>query len=85
MKQRVRVCVTARSDNEAVHLLRVQTYVCFHSFLFPFFPTPPPQRRHVLEWVRAMIAVALGVPLNSELPPIYIQEATESAHAQISE
>lgn len=43
------------------------------------------QRRHVLEWVRAMIAVALGVPLNSELPPIYVQEATENAHDQISE
>ena len=31
-----------------------------------------------------MIAVALGVPLNSELPPIYVQEATENAHDQIS-
>ena len=43
------------------------------------------QRRHVLEWVRAMIAVALGVPLNSELPPIYVQEATDNSWDQISE
>ena len=47
--------------------------------------SPLTQRRHVLEWVRAMIAVALGVPLHSELPPIYIQEATEDAQRQISE
>ena len=43
------------------------------------------QRRHVLEWVRAMIAVALGVPLNSALPPIYVQEPTDDSWEQISE
>ncbi|GAX80047.1 hypothetical protein CEUSTIGMA_g7486.t1 [Chlamydomonas eustigma] len=42
------------------------------------------QRRHMLEWVRAMIAVTLGVKVNDELPPVYIQEATESAWEQIT-
>lgn len=42
------------------------------------------QRRHVLEWVRAMIAVALGVGLNDELPPIYVQEPVDSAWEQIT-
>jgi hypothetical protein len=42
------------------------------------------QRRHVLEWVRAMVAVALGVGLKNELPPIYVQEPTENAWEQIS-
>ena len=43
------------------------------------------QRQHVLEWVRAMIAVALGVGLRDELPPIYVQEPSKNAWDQISE
>jgi hypothetical protein len=39
----------------------------------------------MLEWVRAMIAVTLGVKVNDELPPVYIQEATDNAWEQISE
>ncbi len=46
---------------------------------------PPQQRQHMLEWVRAMIAVALGVKANTELPPVYIQAPTDNAHQQISE
>eukprot|EP00983_Pelagomonas_calceolata_P126508 1161311-Pelagomonas_calceolata.AAC.8 len=41
------------------------------------------QRKHVLEWVRAMIAVTLGVKFNEELPPVYIQEPTDNAWSQI--
>ncbi len=43
------------------------------------------KRAHVLEWVRAMVAVTLGVELSQELPPIYIQEETDNAWTQISE
>jgi len=43
------------------------------------------QRQHMLEWVRAMIAVALGVGLQEELPPVLIQEPTENAHTQITQ
>jgi hypothetical protein len=43
------------------------------------------QRRHVLEWVRAMMSVALGVGLEDFLPPLYVQEATVNVHDQISE
>lgn len=42
-------------------------------------------RRHVLEWVRAMMAVALGVGLEDPLPPLLVQEATVNVHDQISE
>lgn len=42
------------------------------------------QRRHILEWVRAMVAVALGVGVEDELPPVFIQEATDNAHQQIT-
>ena len=74
----------------SMHLLRRAPPPFVPSPLLCFTPSPVPppkktQRRHVLEWVRAMIAVALGVPLHSELPPIYIQEATEDAQRQISE
>uniref|UniRef100_A0A7S3QL56 Glycosyltransferase 61 catalytic domain-containing protein n=1 Tax=Dunaliella tertiolecta TaxID=3047 RepID=A0A7S3QL56_DUNTE len=43
------------------------------------------QRKHVLEWVRAMIAVTLGVKFNEELPPVYIQEPTDNAWSQITQ
>lgn len=43
------------------------------------------QRQHMLEWVRAMIAVTLGVGLDQELPPVLVQEETDNAWHQISE
>lgn len=43
------------------------------------------QRQHLLEWVRAMIAVTLGVGLDSELPPVLLQDETDNAWNQISE
>ena len=42
------------------------------------------KRQHVLEWVRAMIAVTLGVGLDQELPHVLIQEETDNAWDQIS-
>ena len=42
------------------------------------------QRQHLLEWVRAMIAVTLGVGLDDELPPVLLQEETDNAWNQIS-
>ncbi len=42
------------------------------------------QRQHLLEWVRAMIAVTLGVGLDSELPPVLLQDETDNAWNQIS-
>lgn len=39
----------------------------------------------MLEWVRAMIAVTLGVPVSSALPPVYLQEPTDNGWSQISE
>ncbi len=58
----------------------------------PWFKRPCDQfillhlhRHHLLEWVRAMVAVALGVGLDEDLPPMYVQEARERAHDQISE
>lgn len=55
---------------------------------FPFVcisPSASLQRQHLLEWVRAMIAVTLGVPVSGALPPVYMQEATDNAWSQISE
>ena len=52
------------------------------------FPATCLQRKHVLEWVRAMMAVTLGVKYDEELPPVYIQEPTkppDDAWSQISE
>lgn len=43
------------------------------------------RRQHLLEWVRAMVAVTLGVPLDEHLPPVLMQEETDSAWQQISE
>lgn len=42
------------------------------------------QRQHLLEWVRAMIAVALGVGIEDALPPVLVQEETDNAWNQIS-
>jgi len=43
------------------------------------------QRAHLLEWVRAMIAVTLGVPVSGALPPVYMQEPTDNAWSQITQ
>lgn len=43
------------------------------------------QRQHMLEWVRAMIAVTLGVGRQDELPAVLVQEETDNAWHQISE
>eukprot|EP00798_Chlamydomonas_sp_ICE-L_P009430 gene9430-4060_t len=43
------------------------------------------KRSHVLEWVRAMIAVTLGVTAEQDLPPLYFQEETDNAYSQISQ
>jgi hypothetical protein len=43
------------------------------------------QRRHLAEWVRAMVAVALGVGPRRPLPPILLQEPTDNRFAQMSE
>ncbi|KAG2434032.1 hypothetical protein HXX76_007760 [Chlamydomonas incerta] len=42
-------------------------------------------RQHLLEWVRAMIAVTLGVGLDDELPPVLVQEETDNAWNQITQ
>lgn len=43
------------------------------------------QRQHLLEWVRAMIAVALGVGIEDALPPVLVQEETDNAWNQITQ
>ncbi|GLI68019.1 hypothetical protein VaNZ11_012320 [Volvox africanus] len=42
-------------------------------------------RQHMLEWVRAMIAVTLGVGLDEELPPVLVQDETDNAWNQITQ
>ncbi|KAI8470588.1 MAG: hypothetical protein J3K34DRAFT_385246 [Monoraphidium minutum] len=42
------------------------------------------QRRHLPEWVRAMLAVALGVGPARPLPPIYLQEPADISFAQMT-
>lgn len=41
------------------------------------------QRWHLPEWVRAMLAVALGVGPSQALPPIILQEPTPDTYAQV--
>ena len=41
------------------------------------------QRSHLPEWVRAMLAVALGVGPSQALPPIILQEPTDNTWAQV--
>ncbi|KAJ9523194.1 hypothetical protein QJQ45_023985 [Haematococcus lacustris] len=43
------------------------------------------QRQHLFEWVRAMIAVTLGVAVDGALPPVYLQEPTDNAWSQITQ
>eukprot|EP01025_Chloroclados_australasicus_P033323 TRINITY_DN3394_c0_g2_i1.p1 TRINITY_DN3394_c0_g2~~TRINITY_DN3394_c0_g2_i1.p1 ORF type:complete len:602 (-),score=77.39 TRINITY_DN3394_c0_g2_i1:347-2152(-) len=54
------------------------------------FSRPPQQvillhlkRWHLMEWVRAVIAIALGVPSNSQLPPIILQHEKQSLWSQL--
>lgn len=41
------------------------------------------ERRHLPEWVRAMVAVALGVGPRQPLPPLLLQEPGDHPTAQI--
>jgi hypothetical protein len=44
------------------------------------------KRTHVFEWVRAVLAAALGLlPGGHHLPPIYFQQEVNSVWDQISE
>jgi protein O-GlcNAc transferase len=43
------------------------------------------KRTHLMEWVRAVMAVALGVEAHQELPPILLQEETGHIWQQLSE
>eukprot|EP01026_Neomeris_dumetosa_P004514 TRINITY_DN1120_c0_g1_i7.p1 TRINITY_DN1120_c0_g1~~TRINITY_DN1120_c0_g1_i7.p1 ORF type:complete len:345 (-),score=39.36 TRINITY_DN1120_c0_g1_i7:207-1241(-) len=54
------------------------------------FQRPPQQvvllhlkRWHLMEWVRAVVAVALGVQKTSHLPPILLQEEQDGLWAQL--
>lgn len=40
------------------------------------------QRRHLLEWARAVMATTLGVPPGGALPPILLQQETNVSTAQ---
>jgi hypothetical protein len=42
------------------------------------------KRCHFMEWVRAMMSVTIGVKGNEDLPPVLLQEETESIYNQIS-
>ncbi|KAF8072370.1 ALDH10A8 [Scenedesmus sp. PABB004] len=41
------------------------------------------QRTHLMEWVRAVMAVGLGVPRGGELPPILLQTAGDAVWQQL--
>ncbi|KAK9828787.1 hypothetical protein WJX72_002076 [[Myrmecia] bisecta] len=41
------------------------------------------KRVHLMEWVRAVIAVTLGVGTNQDLPPVMVQQETNSVWTQI--
>jgi protein O-GlcNAc transferase len=43
------------------------------------------KRSHLIEWVRAVLAVALGVPAEQELPPVLLQQETDSPWEQLGE
>ena len=61
--------------------------------LDPGFGSPPDRvlllqlkRAHAFEWVRAVLAAALGLlPGGRHLPPIYFQQEVNSVWDQISE
>lgn len=43
------------------------------------------KRTHLMEWVRAVMSVALGVQQHQDLPPILLQQETDHAWGQLSE
>ena len=43
------------------------------------------KRTHLMEWVRAVLAVALGVPAKQPLPRVVLQEETDNAFQQLGE
>lgn len=54
------------------------------------FRRPPTQfmllhlkRVHLMEWARAVMSVALGVKANADLPPMLMQQETDSVWTQI--
>eukprot|EP00878_Enallax_costatus_P029496 GHUV01031987.1.p1 GENE.GHUV01031987.1~~GHUV01031987.1.p1 ORF type:complete len:403 (+),score=78.28 GHUV01031987.1:1173-2381(+) len=42
------------------------------------------KRTHLMEWVRAVVAVALGVRTHQDLPPILLQDETDNAWQQLT-
>ena len=60
--------------------------------LEPHFAKPPQQfillhlkRHHLMDWVRAVISVTLGVRPKHDLPPMIMQQETNSVWTQIRE
>lgn len=60
--------------------------------LEPTFARPPDQlvllhlkKIHLMEWVRSVLAVTLGVAANQDLPPIMLHEEVDSVWKQICE
>lgn len=58
--------------------------------LEPHFAKPPQQfillhlkRHHLMDWVRAVISVTLGVKPKHDLPPMIMQQETNSVWTQI--
>ena len=58
----------------------------------PAFKRPPTQfmllhlkRVHLMEWARAVMSVALGVKVHEDLPPMLMQQETNSVWTQIRE
>lgn len=58
----------------------------------PAFRRPPTQfmllhlkRVHLMEWARAVMSVALGVKAHEDLPPMMMQQETDSVWTQIRE
>ena len=56
----------------------------------PAFKRPPKQfmllhlkRVHLMEWARAVMSVALGVKVHENLPPMLMQQETDSVWTQI--
>lgn len=56
------------------------------------FKLPPTQfmllhlkRVHLMEWARAVMSVALGVKVHEDLPPMLMQQETDSVWTQIRE
>ena len=43
------------------------------------------KRVHLMEWARAVMSVALGVKAHEDLPPMLMQQETDSVWTQIRE